>query len=79
MPGERASSGIIENTIKTFKKLNSKNKIFAAVGPCIGNQSYEVDMDFYEDFLSKSKKNSIYFKNKYPKNYSILESMLMIN
>ena len=74
-----ASSGIIENTIKTFKKLNSKNKIFAAVGPCIGNQSYEVDMDFYEDFLSKSKKNSIYFKNKYQKNYSILESMLMIN
>ncbi len=62
-----ASSGIIENTIKTFKKLNSKNKIFAAVGPCIGNQSYEVDMDFYEDFLSKSKKNSIYFKNKYQK------------
>ena len=59
-----ASSGIIENTIKTFKKLNSKNKIYAAVGPCIGNQSYEVDIDFYKNFLSKSKKNSIYFKNK---------------
>ena len=67
MPGEGASSGIIENTIKTFTKLNS-NKIFAAVGPCIGNQSYEVDMDFYEDFLSKSKKNSIYFKTNI-KNY----------
>ena len=59
-----ASSGIIENTIKTFKKLNSKNKIYAAVGPCIGNQSYEVDMNFYKNFLSKSKKNSIYFRNK---------------
>ena len=24
-------------------------------------------MDFYKDFLSKSKKNSIYFRNKYQK------------
>ena len=28
-----AFSGIIENTIKKFKKLNSKNKIIASVGP----------------------------------------------
>ena len=38
--------GIIENTIKKFKKLNSKNKIYAAIGPCIGNKSYEVDLAF---------------------------------
>ena len=75
-----ASSGIIENTIKTFKKLNSKNKIFAAVGPCIGNQSYEVDMDFYEDFLSKSKKNSIYFKNKYQKKlFNLSDKLIKLN
>ena len=41
-----AFSGIIENTIKKFKKINSKNKIYAAVGPCIGNKSYEVDFSF---------------------------------
>ena len=41
-----AFSGIIDNTIKKFKRLNSKNKIYAAVGPCIGKKSYEVDTNF---------------------------------
>jgi len=59
-----ASSGITENTIKKFKKLNSNNKIFASVGPCIGKKSYEVDINFYKKFLSKSKKNAIYFVKK---------------
>ena len=58
------SSGIIENTIKKFKKLNSNNKIFASVGPCIGKKSYEVDINFYKKFLSKSKKNAVYFVKK---------------
>ena len=59
-----ASSGIIENTIKKFKKLNSNNKIFASVGPCIGKKSYEVDVNFYKKFISKSKKNAVYFSKK---------------
>ena len=59
-----AFSGIIENTIKKFKKLNSKNKILASVGPCIGQKSYEVDINFYKKFLSQSKKNKIYFLKK---------------
>ena len=45
-----AFSGIIEKTIKKFKKLNSKNKILASIGPCIGQKSYEVDIDFYKKF-----------------------------
>ena len=52
-----ASSGIIENTLKKFRILNTKNKIFASVGPCIGKKSYEVDIDFYKKFILKSKKN----------------------
>ena len=59
-----ASSGIIENTVKKFKKLDSGNKIFASVGPCIGKKSYEVDIDFYKKFISKSKKNAVYFSKK---------------
>ena len=59
-----ASSGIIENTIKRFRKLNSKNKILAGVGPCIGKKSYEVDINFYKKFISKSKKNTVYFSKK---------------
>jgi len=59
-----ASSGIIENTVKKFRKLDSGNKIFASVGPCIGKKSYEVDIDFYKKFISKSKINTVYFSKK---------------
>ena len=51
-----AFSGIVENTIKKIKKLNSNNKIYASVGPCIGKKSYEVDTKFYKKFVSKSWK-----------------------
>ena len=68
-----ASSGIIENTINKFKKLNSKNKIFASIGPCIGVKSYEVDLKFYKKFITRSKNNSVYFlkKNKYKKFFNL--------
>ena len=59
-----AFSGIIEKTIKRIKKLNSNNKIYASVGPCIGEKSYEVDILFYKKFVSKSRRNKIYFKHK---------------
>ena len=59
-----ASSGIIENTIEKFNKLNSKNQIYASVGPCIGKKSYEVDLGFYKKFITKSKRNKIYFSKK---------------
>ena len=34
-----ALSGIVENTIKTFKKISLNNEIFAAVGPCIDKKA----------------------------------------
>ena len=68
-----ASSGIIENTVKKFKKFNSKNKIFASIGPCIGVKSYEVDLNFYKRFITKSKNNTAYFlkKNKFKKLFNL--------
>ena len=57
-------SGIIKNTIKKIKKLNSNNKIYASIGPCIGKKSYEVDLKFYKKFVSKSRSNKIYFTRK---------------
>ena len=54
-----AFSGIIKNTILRIKKKHSKNHIFASVGPCIGNKSYEVDFKFFNKFINKSKKNKI--------------------
>jgi polyphenol oxidase len=59
-----AISGIIKNTINKIKKLNSKNRIFASIGPCIGKNSYEVDLAFYNKFQSISKKYNKYFSNK---------------
>ena len=59
-----AFTEIIENTIKKIKKLNSNNKIYASVGPCIGKKNYEVDLGFYKKFVSKSRRNKIYFSNK---------------
>ena len=56
-------TGVIENTFKKVKRLNLKNKIYASVGPCIGNKSYEVNQ-IYKMFVSKSWKYKIYFKEK---------------
>ena len=68
-----AFSGIIKNTLKKIKKLNSKNNIYASVGPCIGKKSYEVDNKFYKKFVSKFRKNKIYFtkKNKTKKLFNL--------
>ena len=36
---EGAYSDIIKNTISEIKKINSNNKIYASIGPCIGKKS----------------------------------------
>ena len=59
-----AFSDIIRNTIFKIQKISSNNLIYACVGPCIGKKSYEVDLNFYEKFVKKSKKNKKYFSNK---------------
>ena len=59
-----ASSGIIKKTIFKMKKLNLNNRIYASIGPCIGKSSYEVDLKFFNRFLSKSSKNKKYFSKK---------------
>ena len=68
-----AISGVINNTVNKIKKINSKNKIFACIGPCIGKKSYEVDLSFYKKFLSISEKNKMYFfeKNKNKKLFDL--------
>jgi YfiH family protein len=68
-----AFSGIIKNTVYKIKELNSKNKIYASIGPCIGKKNYEVNLSFYKKFLNKSKKNKKYFsyKNRSKKNFDL--------
>ncbi len=59
-----AFSGIIKKTILKIRKFNSKNQIFASIGPCIGKKNYEVDLSFVKKFLLKSKQNKRYFIKK---------------
>ncbi len=59
-----ALAGIIKNTIKKIKQINSNNEIYACIGPCIGKNSYEVDKRFFKKFISKTKKNKVYFREK---------------
>ena len=61
-----ALKGIIKNTVSKIRKNNKHGKIFACIGPCIGRKNYEVGLEFYRRFISKSKKNRLYFsfKNK---------------
>ena len=68
-----AFSGIIRNTILKLKNLNSNNKIYASIGPCIGKKSYEVDLKFFKKFIKKSVKNKKYFskKNKQKKLFNL--------
>ena len=55
---------IIKNTIAKIKKMNSNNLIYACVGPCISQNSYEVDLIFFKKFINISKKNKKYFAYK---------------
>jgi len=50
-----AFGGVIANTVDLMvQKGARRNKIAAAVGPCIGQASYEVDAGFYQQFQEKN-------------------------
>jgi len=66
-----ALSGIIENTIKGFDKLNSNKKdLIAVIGPCLDKKNYEVKEDFLQKFINIDKKNEIFFKKNKKKKYN---------
>ena len=70
-----AITGVIKNTIIKIRNLNSDNKIYATIGPCIGKESYEVDLKFFKNFVKKSKKNKKFFtiKNRNKKLFNLRE------
>ena len=66
-----ALNGVIKNTIKKFQELNSKTEnLIAIVGPCIGKESYEVKIDFYNKFINKNPKHVKFFKKKNGEKYT---------
>lgn len=57
-----ALAGIPARTVEAMEKLGaSRRTIIAAIGPCIGQASYEVDSGFREKFLEKDRANASFF------------------
>jgi len=58
-----ALNGVIRNTIKKFKELDSNiDNLFVVVGPCIRKENYEVKIDFYEKFINQNSNYERFFK-----------------
>ena len=60
-----AFKGIVDKVIDfMIKKGCKRNKIIAAIGPCIGPRNYNVKENFKKKFLKKNIKNKIFFTNR---------------
>ena len=58
-----ALKGVIKNTVKKFNDLGSDNNdIIAVIGPCIGKQSYEVKINFFNKFVDQNRESTTFFK-----------------
>lgn len=57
-----ALAGVTDATIGRMEELGaSRERIAAAVGPCIAQPSYEVDQQFRENFLDEDPANARFF------------------
>ena len=57
--------GIIEETVAKMIEIGSKPQhLFAAIGPCLGPDSYEVSNDFIVDFKTRDSQSLNFFNNK---------------
>jgi YfiH family protein len=58
-----ALSGVVEATIAAMEKLGARReRLRAAVGPCIGRDSYEVGPEFPAPFLEQDEANEAFFR-----------------
>jgi YfiH family protein len=62
-----AAGGVIEATLATMDKLGSRReRVHAAVGPCIGQAAYEVGPEFEQEFLGQDRANARFFTRRSP-------------
>jgi hypothetical protein len=58
-----ALNGVVEATIAAMEKLGARReRVRAAVGPCIGRDSYEVGPEFPAPFLKQDETNARFFR-----------------
>ncbi len=56
-----ALSGVLKATVATMEGLGGRrNRIVAAIGPCINQQNYEVGPDFVEQVLAHDADNGVF-------------------
>ena len=59
-----AATGVVEATVDAMERLGAqRTRIAAAVGPCIGARSYEVDHAFAERFLAADPASELFFSD----------------
>ena len=57
-----AIGGVLENTLDAMEKLGAqRQRITAAIGPCITQAAYEVGPEFPEPFLEQDEDNQCHF------------------
>jgi len=57
-----ALAGVTDATIEAMEKLGARReRITAAIGPCISRASYEVDRAFFDRFLEQDSANDRFF------------------
>jgi YfiH family protein len=62
-----ALGGVIESTLATIERLGGRReRVCAAVGPCIGQDAYEVGPEFEGDFLTQDRANARFFSRQAP-------------
>ena len=62
-----ALGGVIESALATMEMLGARRqRIRAAVGPCIGQAAYEVGPEFEQEFLAQDRVNARFFSRQAP-------------
>ena len=57
-----ALAGIVDATIAAMERLGAqRERLQAAIGPCIGRESYEVGPEFPAPFLAQDDANAVFF------------------
>lgn len=69
-----AKNGIIKETIEKMVFLGAKAcDISATISPCIAQSSYEINLDFYKEFLKEDESNHRYFNSSVKENHFLFD------
>jgi len=59
-----ALAGVVEATVAAMERLGARReRVRAAIGPCIGAASYEVGPEFPAPFLAQNAENAAFFRS----------------